>query len=523
MVLHALVYLKRRFRLAGLLVLVLTVSLLSCSPANDPAPKVLVLGLDGATWDLLTPWMEAGELPRLAELRDGGVWGQLLSVIPPLSPPAWTTAATGVNPGVHGIYDFFRFDPDSMIAYTETARSRRVPGVWTLLSEAGHRVGVLNVPMTDPPDPVSGFQVAGIPHPDSLDYAYPPELEAQLHRRGYRLDRMGEALVPGREHELHEEIVDTFRRRAELALALGEEHPELDLYWVVFTGTDRMQHFFWKFMETGHPFHDPVLAETYGDAIVDLYREVDRAVGDLVDQARAQAQGQGRELAVLVLSDHGFTGVHRAFRPQSLLRNPPDGRDPITQAYSLETNASMLSVPKRGRERTGTLSPAEHDHVVGEVLERMLTARDPKNGESPVSFGARSQDVYRGRYVDKAPDLVFLAKPPYYLISEAGDKEPFGTPAFSFSGHHDARGMFIASGPMFRRGRLEGRQSLLDVAPTLMYLAGEPVPGYMEGEVLVDLLLPAYSERRPVVRDGAGPRETGTDEVDRIRAIPYVQ
>ena len=118
-------------------------------------------------------------------------------MIPYLSPPAWASAATGVNPGRHGIYDFHRLDPDSMVAYFETAKSRRSPSVWALLSDAGRRVGILNIPLTDTPEEVNGFLVAGMPHGDSLGYAYPGEVETELHHEGYRLDRMGEALIEG--------------------------------------------------------------------------------------------------------------------------------------------------------------------------------------------------------------------------------------------------------------------------------------------------------------------------------------
>jgi predicted AlkP superfamily phosphohydrolase/phosphomutase len=509
-------------RRTALFTLAFALSVAGCG-RETPPPKVLVIGLDGATWDLLTPWIDAGELPRLRSLRDGGVWGTLLSVVPPFSPPAWTSATTGVNPGVHGIFDFYRLDPDSMIAYSETAASRRVPAVWTLLSENGKKVGVLNIPMTDPPDPVNGFHVAGMPHPDSLGFAYPPELEEQLHRQGYRLDRMGEFLEEGHEDDLKDEIFDTFRRRRREALALGEAHPDLDLYWVVFTGTDRVQHFFWKFMEEDHPYYDPELAGRYGDTILEFYREADAAIGDLIDQAGAQAAGQGRELAVIVLSDHGFYGVQRAFRPQSFLRNPPDGKPPITIAYSLEDNASLLYVPQKGRERGATLTPEEQDEVVDDILARILEVRDPESGESPVLLGARREDLYRGRYVDKAPDLVFIPRRPYYFIGEEGDKDPFGTPAFSFSGHHDPRGIIIAWGKMFGRGKLEGRLSLLDVSPTLMYLAGETVAGYMEGEVRVELFTEEALRRNPVRRDESEARPAGSDDLERLEAIPYLQ
>jgi predicted AlkP superfamily phosphohydrolase/phosphomutase len=227
-------------------------------------------------------------------------------------------------------------------------------------------------------------------------------------------------------------------------------------------------------------------------------------------------------VAVLVVSDHGFYGVHRAFRPQSYLRHPPPGIDPVTDAYSLETNASLISVPVRGRERGATRAPSDHDAVVDRVLERMRAATDPEGGAQPVLFGTRREDIYRGRYVDKAPDLILLARHPYYLINEAGDKDPFGTPGFSFSGHHDLRGILIASGPMFGRGRLEGRQGLMDLAPTVLYLAGVTVPGYMEGRVLEPIFRNPYLAAHPVRVDTTGARETGgTPEM--IEAIPYVQ
>jgi predicted AlkP superfamily phosphohydrolase/phosphomutase len=495
-----------------------------CGPGAPSSPKILVIGLDGATWDLLDPWMAKGELPQLRRLRDEGVASPLYSVIPPLSPPAWTTAATGVNPGSHGIYDFHRVDPDSQVAYLESARSRRVPGVWTLFEEGGLRAGVVNIPMTDPPDPLErGFMVAGMPHPDTVGYAHPPALEADLHRAGYRLDRMGGALLPGREAALEEEILDTLRRRRRAVLELGEANADLDLYWVVFTATDRIQHFFWKFMEADHPFHDPALAPRFGDSILRVYREVDAAVGELVAQAGAQAEEQGRELAVIVLSDHGFTGIHRAFRPQSFLRHPPDGKPPIEAAYSLEADATLLYVPLKGREREAVLSREEHDAICDEALARILAARDPAGGASPVLHGARREDVYSGRYVDKAPDLVFLARPPYYLINEEGDKEPFGTPRFTFNAHHAVKGVLVGWGPMFRRGRLEGRPHLSDVAPTLLYLAGLPVPGYMEGNFLEEIILPERLAARPPARTDEGPREAEPDSLDRVRSIPYLQ
>ena len=68
--------------------------------------RVLILGWDGATWDLLRPWAEAGHLPSVARLMREGAWGPMRTVIPPGTGPAWSSLITGVNPGKHHVFDF---------------------------------------------------------------------------------------------------------------------------------------------------------------------------------------------------------------------------------------------------------------------------------------------------------------------------------------------------------------------------------------------------------------------------------
>jgi predicted AlkP superfamily phosphohydrolase/phosphomutase len=488
---------------------------------DQPPPKILVIGVDGGTFDLLAPWLEEGRLPVLAGLVEEGVSGTLYSVLPPLSPPAWTSAVTGVNPGAHGIFDFNRPDPESLQPILETASNRRVPALWTLLSEQGRRVGILNVPMSDPPDPVDGYLVAGFPHPDTVGYTYPPELEERLRNLGYRLDTMGNLLVPGREWDLRNEFFATFERRRDAALVLTREHPELDLNWIVFTGTDRAQHYYWKFMDRDHPFYDAGLAEIHGTVIRDMWEAVDAAIGELIAISEVQAAEQGRELAVIVLSDHGFGGIYRAFRPQSLLKQPPDGRPPIEHAYCVDTNASLIFVPRPGRETHAPYGRDEHPEVVAEIRDRILAARDPETGLCPALGGWTREEAFTGRYVDRGPDLVFLPRPNTYFIHEAGDKDPFGRVDFTFNAFHEIDGLIIARGPMFTKGEIEGNQNLLDVMPTVMHLAGAVVPGYVEGKVLTSLFSPSFRKARPVVVDSRSAREVGGDgEV--IRGIPYL-
>ena len=143
--------------------------------------RCILLGLDGATYDLLDPWMDAGLLPNLKDLLARGAKGVLRSTDPPTTPPAWTSVLTGVNPGKHGIFDFrdsFHRDPRRPLV---SSRSMKAPRIWQILNAAGLRTAIMNVPITFPPEPLDGFMISGMMTPnDEADYTYPSELKARL-------------------------------------------------------------------------------------------------------------------------------------------------------------------------------------------------------------------------------------------------------------------------------------------------------------------------------------------------------
>jgi predicted AlkP superfamily phosphohydrolase/phosphomutase len=504
-----------------LLLLPLAAFLLLAPACAGPGrkPTALVIGLDGATWKLLRPWMAAGELPNLKALVDSGVSGDLISVVPFLSPPAWTSAVTGVNPGKHGIYDFLRRLPGEMTMVNETSKSRRVPAIWQLLSDAGVTVGVVNVPCSDPPDPVNGFMISGMPHVDVTDYTYPKELEAEL--TGYKIDRMDLSIQPGHEQELLDELLTTMRARA-----ANIEHlltvKDWEFAWVVFTSTDRIQHFFWQFMDPEWPAYDPEKAARYGTAIHDLWVELDGYLGKIIAAARAK---HGDDLPIVVVSDHGFGGVHREFRVQSYLRNPTTGQPPITAAYAVETNGAYLYFSRAGREPQGALPREEWAAVRNDAEARIEATRDPETGLAPMRAIFKNEEIYAGPFREKGPDLAMVPAPGVYISNDRGFREPWGTPSYTFSGHHEMEGILIATGGPFRKGTLDQGVSLLDVTPTLLYLLGQPIPDNVDGKVLTEILDAAWVAKHPRKRAAAG-APIGTDSVDvrtRLNSLPYVR
>src|SRR5215469_9262143 len=128
-------------------------------------PKAIIIGLDAATWTLIRPWMAEGGMPNLAKLLNAGVSGKLESILPPLTPPAWTSFMTGKNPGKHGIFNFLESQPGTYGMRYANASSRRSPTFFRLLSDGGFSVGSMNTPFTYPPETLNGFQISGMDTP----------------------------------------------------------------------------------------------------------------------------------------------------------------------------------------------------------------------------------------------------------------------------------------------------------------------------------------------------------------------
>src|ERR1051325_8760378 len=123
-----------------------------------PNKRVFMIGWDGATFDLIHPWVKDGKLPNIARPMERGVHGPLRSTIPPWTFPAWTSFMTGKNPGKHGVYDFLRPRQGSYDLEFVNGSHRRARTFWQILSEAGRKVVSISVPCTFPPEPVNGIR-----------------------------------------------------------------------------------------------------------------------------------------------------------------------------------------------------------------------------------------------------------------------------------------------------------------------------------------------------------------------------
>jgi len=541
--------------------------------------RVLAIGIDGATFDLIRPWAEDGELPNLGKLMSEGVQGPLESTLPPVTSPAWPTFATGKNPGKHGVFDFIR--PLGGRFELVNASSLRAKTLWEILSEAGRSVGVMNVPVTYPPTPVNGFVIGGMLSPMTGAFTYPDDL----------LERYTDELPPyriaptiqykeGNEEAFTKDLLDLVRRRGQYALRLMEDHSH-DFLMVHFQATDVLQHALWKVVDPSHPRYDPDLAAKALPAFRRVYQSIDHAIGQMLERLTQDA-------TVIVMSDHGFGPLHHTINvnlfllDQGLLRLKKGAWSRIktglfmagltpasiwhliehaglqnyvwqvskstrnrivskflsfddvdwsrTVAYAIG-HVGQVYINLKGREPQGIVEPgAEYYAVRQRVTEALQDLRHPKTDEPMVDEVIPGDTVVHGPYASRSADL-HLVMDDYRAIAFplfAADRHIVTRQIRGDSGCHRRHGVLIAWGHgICPGGSVEGAR-IHDLAPTILHLLGLRVPDDMDGQVLTE----ALSLDRVVEYDRVDAAEGGMQEVlspeetaeveDRLRSLGYL-
>jgi predicted AlkP superfamily phosphohydrolase/phosphomutase len=530
-----------------------------------------IVSLDGGAFPILDRLVAAGDMPTLAAMMRDGARGILRSSIPPITPVAWSSFLTGKRPGKHGVYDFRIYDPSGYRDQFVTSRALRDATLGELLTAAGKRVAIVNLPMMYPPPERVGTVVSGFDTPSvAAAFTQPPELRerilAAVPDYGFVATVEGPLSAAlddatfARFADLAERSIDQRGTVARMLLADGP----WDAFVLHHQDTDALQHKLWQALTT------PDVAPARWERLRRVYRHLDAHLAEVFAAAPADALR-------LIVSDHGFGPHHGRVFPNVLLRDwgyvsqpgrkwarvqrsvrkrlrslgvveadvPKDGRWEVrvrehgfasalpvrwdaTSAYVATAEIyGMLFVNLRGREPQGIVEPSAAEALLDEIAGRLRGARDPHDGSAVFA------DVLRGRDVDpvdvhgRRPDLVLVPRPDLTVSRDLNDRlwlERYDAEV----GTHRPEGILLAAGAGIAAHRLEQPADLVDLLPTVLAVSGVPVPDDVDGRLLAELFVHAPVLERVAAgarADAAGGGLSADEEEDvaeRLRALGYL-
>lgn len=457
--------------------------------------RVAVIGLDCAPPGVLFRDLR-DELPHLRALQERGVHGELRSVLPPITVPAWMSMMTSQDPGTLGIYGFRnRQDYSYEGLYFASSESVSAPTLWDVLGAHRMQSLVLGVPLTYPPKRIHGHLVSCFLTPDTNRlFTYPPTLGAEIQRvaDGYMLDVAG--FRTNERDRLLEQLYRMTAKRFRVAEHLVRTKP-WDFFVMVEMAPDRLHHAFWRYYDPQHRLYEP--NSPYANVFCDFYKTLDEHIGSLLSAL-------GEETVVFVVSDHGAKRMDGGIclnewliqNGYLVLKESPSRPTRFTvglvdwertRAWGDGGYYGRIFLNVRGREPQGIVPPEEVESLRDELIERLENLGD-ENGRPLGTRVYRPEELYR-QVNGVPPDLIAIFGDLHWRsIGQVGTGTVhlFENDTGPDDANHAENGILIAAGPGIPHHQtpLSG-MSLLDFMPTVLELYGLEVPSNVQGVSLL--------------------------------------
>jgi predicted AlkP superfamily phosphohydrolase/phosphomutase len=545
--------------------------------------KLLVIGLDGMTFDVIDPLIKMKHLPNIARLMREGIRSPLLSTVPSRTPVAWSSFVTGKSPGDHGVYAWGIKTADYRMSIIN-ANYLRDQSIWTILHRAGKKIGVVGLPMSYPPERYPSFMVGGPLSPSVHSaFTFPESLYQEVKENvgEYIIDYDKRQQLAEGEEPFVASMTRMARARGETTLYLMRAYP-WDVLTAVFIAPDRLQHCLWPHLNFVSPM------SRIQERIIEFYDLIDDYIGKMVEATP-------NPKTVIILSDHGFGPGRRkvslngwlmrqgylnqsrssefgSLRQQLValanrvgltrerlkrwlsqmgmldqLGDQIDGMSTYEMAFDWQRSVAFAGGPGIylnvvGREREGIVSPGdEYEGLRKEISEGLSQLQDPQSGEPVFVDVCYREQFYTGRRVDMAPDIIPVPRDGFKVANQFYEEgshsireDVFEDPQGWTQGMHRRAGVLIAWGPQINRtAHLQEPAYIWDLAPTLLGLSGIPVPTDMTGRVLTELLKPEFAQSVRRVDAAEGEHEgkgllwAGDDDEqvveERLRGLGYLE
>jgi predicted AlkP superfamily phosphohydrolase/phosphomutase len=455
--------------------------------------KICVLGLDCAAPEVI---FGDERLVNLRRLMDAGVYGRLESVYPPITVPAWMSMCTSQDPGSLGVYGFRNRTDHSYdkLGFANSA-SIKALAIWDQLAREGKRSIIIGVPPNYPPRRINGISIGCFLTPDTVknDFTHPAAFKIKINELVGEYPVDVKSFRTDRKDWLKDEIFKMSEKQWKVVHWLLQDE-EWDYFHFVDIGLDRMHHGFWSYFDEKHVQFEP--GNPYQNAIPEYYLWLDQQIGkalDLLDE----------NTLVLVVSDHGAQRLDGGIainewlvREGLLVLNqyPKEltAFDKLnvnwskTRAWSEGGYYARVFFNVQGREPEGVIPESEYESFQNEMKSRIEALSDDQ-GQPLNSLVFKPKELYKN-VRNVAPDLMVHFGGLYWrsigsvghsaIHVQENDTGPDGC-------NHAQYGMFILAAPNCPlNGEYEGAR-LVDIAPTLLDLAGYEIPETMQGRSLI--------------------------------------
>jgi predicted AlkP superfamily phosphohydrolase/phosphomutase len=496
--------------------------------------KLLILGLDGADFCSLRKWIDSGYMPALKSIIATGASATLQSTIPPMTAPAWTSFMTGKNPGNHGIFSFFNYEEGFENPKLNRLNDIKAQKIWNYLNHNGFSAGVADLPMTYPPEPLHGIMVSNLLTSGNRGAStYPEDLKDELVKnlgvslKYAILDKLSQSA------SYLEHLIQSVEVKKKIDLYLIDRY-KLNCFITVYSHLDTLQHYFWRYFDASRVFHNKNRSRKFEKYFKSFFRKIDEAISE-------SNQFVDEDGYIVVVSDHGFGPISRVANINrflfelgylSLKRDTKrQGKDilPLKLDYRKLLNffskidifniKGKLSKELREKIRKkveGSLTPLidfnnslaffghpmdqgifinkrhqsinnsekKYSEIREEIKSVLSSLKDPYHNVHVFENVYDREELYHGKYVNSAPDIIFKITAGYFCQSGITSKNIIEEQSKAFvSGSHRPKGIFVARGRNLSQGKKLSDLNMIDVLPTVLSMLGSKIPEELEGHV----------------------------------------
>ena len=421
--------------------------------------RVVIIGLDGVPYGLLRDFADKGIMPKTKEIIEKGAFSKMASSIPEISSVAWSSIITGKNPAEHGIFGFTDFPENTYRLSFPNFSQLKTETFWE--KDSNNRHIIVNVPSTYPARELNGILISGFVALDLERAVYPDAMVAHLEDMDYRVD-----VDSAKAHKSLElflkDLNMTNEARINAYRHLWEE--EWNTFMFVFTGSDRLMHFLWDaYEDENHEFHHD---------FVNYFKRVDMIIGEIASKMK-------KDDNLIMLSDHGFERlendvyVNRILREKGFLNLMEQEKisfssiDHGTKAFALDP--ARIYINLEGKYPRGSVPASQKENVIKE-LEEVFNNFEIE-GRKVIQRVYRKEEVYKGSYVDRAPDLVLIGDKGFNLKAAINAERVYSKGIFT--GKHTQDDAFLLVDKQRKAGVIPENVNVSDVVSVIEKLKEE--------------------------------------------------